>query len=138
MLCDHAKNVDFIFASGFIFAAGSVAEKYAKPMIHIVHAPVFFPSAYIPPPNIRFITLPGIFNRVLWKVFITALNLWTLKPVNQWRVRLGLKKLHTMQGYLLKHMILAMDPELAPPSPDTRHVIQTPFNRPILSWTSYI
>ncbi|MBN2533227.1 MAG: glycosyltransferase family 1 protein [Spirochaetales bacterium] len=129
LLYDLVKDADVIYASGFIFAAGSVAEKYGKPVIHTVHAPVFFPSAYIPPPNFRFITLPGIINRALWKVFITAFNLCTMGPVNRWRECLGLKKLRTMKEYLLNNMVLAMDPELAPLSPDNRHVIQTGYPR---------
>ena len=119
-LLAHADWADVILAAGFIFAAGTVAEKSRRPMAHIVHAPVYLGSSTIPPACIRFFGLPRFVNKGLWNAFQRWMDRIVLEQINRRRSSLGLRALASTKEHLLAPMVLAMDRELAPMPSDSR------------------
>lgn len=113
MMLDYGAKTDAILASGFNFAAPTVSEYYRIPMIHTVHAPVYFPSRFVPPANIRNQCLPWWLNSLSWKIFLTALDFVALPTIKRYRKKLGLHKIFSIENHLVKNMVLAMDFPLA-------------------------
>jgi len=128
-LAAHAEWADVILAAGFVFAAGTVAERFRRPMAHIVHAPVYLGSSTIPPACVRFFGLPRFVNRGLWNAFQQWMDRTVLEQINRRRSSLGLHTLDSTKEHILAPMVLAMDRELAPMPADCREhgFVQTSY-----------
>ncbi len=120
MLLERAGGCDLLLGSGFLFAGATVAELHRVPLVHMVYAPVFFPTRWLPPPNIRSLRFPKAVNTVLWKAFIASMDALALGPINEKRSELGMRKLKSVKDHLLKGLVLAMNPEISPFPPDLR------------------
>lgn len=128
-LLAHADWADVILAAGFIFAAGTAAEKFRRPMAHLIHAPVYLYSSTIPPACVRFFGLPRFVNRGLRNAFLQWMDRIALEQINRRRSCLGLRALASIKEHILAPMVLAMDRELAPMPTDCqqREFVQTSY-----------
>ncbi len=120
MLLERAAGCDVLLGSGFLFAGATVAELCRAPLVHMVYAPVFFPTRHLPPPNISSVRLPKAVNSVLWKAFIASMDALALGPINAKRRELGMRSLESVKDHLLKGLVLAMNPEISPFPPGLR------------------
>ena len=128
-LLAHADWSDVILAAGFVFAAGTAAEKARRPMAHIVPAPVYLGSSSIPPAGVRFSVLPRFVNRGLCNAFFRWIDRAPLEQINRRRSSLGLQALASMKDHMLSPLVLTIDPELEPMPTDCqqRGVVQTSY-----------
>ena len=128
-LLAHADWADAILAAGFVFAAGTAAEKIRRPMAHLVFAPVYLCSSTIPPAGVRFFGLPSFVNRGLTNAFLQWLDRIALEQINRRRSSLGLHALASIKEHILAPMVLAMDRELAPMPTDIQQhgFVQTSY-----------
>jgi UDP:flavonoid glycosyltransferase YjiC (YdhE family) len=113
----YIREADVVVASGYVFGAQSIAESFRLPLVHLVFAPVFFPSATTPPPGVRFVGMPGLLNRATWTAGLAVLNRAMLPHLNVRRIGLGLPKLRSVRDHFVAHLTLAIDPELGPLPP---------------------
>jgi vancomycin aglycone glucosyltransferase len=113
-LREHVRGVDVILSSGFVFAAGSIAETAGIPMIHAVFSPVYLRSPSVPPPNVPLLHLPGAANSALWSCLGVALDTFALPRLQKMRKALGLPALRNLSDHLMKHLVLSMEAEIAP------------------------
>lgn len=113
-LLPEAEKADAILASGFVFSAQSVAERFSLPFIHMVYAPVFFPSSEIPPPGFPLARAPRLAKKAAWTAYLALLDAAMLGDVNSLRSRLSLPALRSLKEHLTRPLLLAMDRELFP------------------------
>ena len=113
----YIREADVVVASGYVFGAQSIAERFRLPFVHLVFAPVFFPSTATPPPGIRYVGMPGLLNRTAWSAALAVLNRAMLPHLNVRRSGLGLPKLRSVRDHFVAHLTLAIDPELGPLPP---------------------
>jgi UDP:flavonoid glycosyltransferase YjiC (YdhE family) len=125
----HAPGADLIVGAGLQFAGGSVAQKLGIAYRHGLHVPVVAPSPSYPPPITHLMRLPRFVNRIMWGVYQGAMNLLLKKTIVRERLRLGLPYVGDISRFFMRHMLLAMDRELAAWPED--------IDEPTLSQTAY-
>jgi vancomycin aglycone glucosyltransferase len=130
---EAARGCDLIVCGGALQTAGrSVAEALKIPYVYAAYCPAALPSPDHPPPKmrtrIRSQALPGLANRLLWKLDERSWNHFFLEAVNEQRGTLGLPAVNLVPRYVsTDRPWLAADPVLGPAAayPSDLHVTQT-------------
>ena len=130
---EAARGCDLIVCGGALQTAGrSVAEALEIPYFYAAYCPAALPSPDHPPPKmrtrIRSQSLPGLANRLLWKLDERSWNSFFLETVNEQRATLGLASVDLVPRYVsTDRPWLAADPVLGPAAAYSSdlHVTQT-------------
>ena len=114
-----SEGCDLIVGAGLQFAAASVAQWRNVPYAHVVFCPCATPNRATPPPNVHTQTLPRWVNRLLWQLGGPMADLALRGVINRGRATLRLAALaNPVSQILAGRIILAADPDLAPPPDD--------------------
>ena len=114
-----SEGCDLIVGAGLQFAAASVAQWRNVPYAHVVFCPCATPNSATPPPNVHTQTLPRWVNRLLWQLGGPMADFALRGVINRGRATLGLAALAKPVSQILAgQIILAADPDLAPPPDD--------------------
>ena len=116
-MLDAAKDADVLLASVSEIAAPTVGEYLKIPFYRLAYAPVLpgdQPHPLLPLQNLS----PGM-NRLSWKTFQLFSRYILRKFLNKKRKELGLSPIANPDKYFTggSHTLLAINKELAPPSP---------------------
>jgi vancomycin aglycone glucosyltransferase len=130
---EAARGCDLVVAGGALqTAARSVGEALKIPYLYAAYCPVTLPSPDHPPPKLRARfrpqSLPGLGNRLLWKLDERSWDGFFLEAVNEQRLALGLVPVEHVRDYVsTDRPWLAADPVLGPPASYSSllHVTQT-------------
>lgn len=116
-----AAQADIVVGAGITLGAATAAESARIPLRFICFSPQMSPSAYHPPMAVPLHGLPRPLNRLLWRAFGAWAHRILGPTFNAARARLDLPAVRDMFEHGQKlhgRMLLAADPELAPPKPD--------------------
>lgn len=119
VLMDAAADADLIVGVGALqIASPSVAEARGLPYVYATYCPQTLPSPDHPPPKAGAHyaqTLPGIVNRLLWKLDERSFNERFRKTLNEERGKLGLAPVDSVRSHIFtRQPWLEADPTLAP------------------------
>ena len=117
-----AQGADLVIGSGAQIAAPTVAEAVGAPYAYVAFTPQALWSRHHPPFTFPIMGMPGFVNRLLWHGFIRLTAAVFGGPLNGQRRALGLAPVRDWYGHFFPRdaTILASDPELAQPAPDSK------------------
>lgn len=116
-----AADADVVVGAGITLAAATAAEHAGVPFRFVCFAPEMAPSAFHPPAILPFPRLPQLLKRALWRVMGAMFDRMLRPSLNTARRALALPDVTDIMEHgrrLGGRMLLAADPEIAPPKPD--------------------
>ena len=116
-----ARGVDVVVGGGAQIFAPTAAEAAGVPYVYVAYSPQSLWSAEHPPFTMPVFGLPRPLNRVLWSLSLAAVRAAFGGPLNRQRRLLGLPPVRDWYDHFFprRRTILAADPEIAPPAPDS-------------------
>ena len=115
------RGADALIGGGAQIAGPTVAEAVGIPYLYAAYTPQALWSSHHPPFTIPFTGLPRPLNRLSWRLSMGLVRAAFAGPLNRRRRTLGLSPVTDLYDHLFprRASILAADPELAPPAPDS-------------------
>jgi vancomycin aglycone glucosyltransferase len=119
VLSELARTADFILAGGLHFGVPTAAELHGVPWRWVLYSLTMLPSDARPPIVMPFARAPRWVNRIAWRYTNYYINTHLRDALDEHRARLGLPPIADITEHLrCENPILAIDPELAPLTPE--------------------
>jgi UDP:flavonoid glycosyltransferase YjiC (YdhE family) len=119
VLPELIKECDFVLVGGLHFAVPTLAARYGVPWRWVLYSVTMLPSSARPPLVVPLARAPRWVNWLGWRYLNWFTNSHLRGPINQYHVRLGLPLIaHAPDHLICENPIIAIDPELAPLTPE--------------------